>query len=85
MADDTIVNLDAVRERRAAAAIEDNERAWEELRLSLIVRMGESFLSDGALISATLRALLDMVRRGDSEADIADAKKRIEQTLAIFF
>ena len=64
--------------------IHEDQSRWEMLRLDLVEQMMASALSDRAMISATLRALLDVLIAGDIEMNLEDAKQRIGQSLKLF-
>ena len=77
---DKIIEIGAARDRRTCAEIAADEAHWERVCDRLIQVMSDSKLSDTALISTTLSALLDTLH----PIDIDDAKKRIAQSLACF-
>ena len=64
--------------------IYEDQSRWEMLRLDLVEVLGRSEQSDRAIISATLRALLDVLIATDIEMNLEDAKQRIGQSLKLF-
>ncbi len=84
---DDIIDFDAEKERRidaaTTAAIDENQAEWDRVRLRLTWTMATSSLSDTALISAALRALLDVL--DNSGLSLDDDKARIAKSLAAFY
>jgi len=77
-----IIDLDAVKDRRTFAEIEADQAHWESVNGQLVTIMENSELSNNALISASLRALLDVLV--DPDVSHRDAKALIAQSLKAF-
>jgi adenylate cyclase class IV len=77
-----IIDLDAVKDRRTFAEIEADQAHWESVNGQLVTIMENSGLSKMALISASLRALFDMLDHPDISRH--DAKTLIAGRLKAF-
>ena len=82
MSDNKITDFEAAKTRRIHDGIDASQARWEEFNRWLVEIMATSKLSDTALTSATLNALLEILQAGDNS--LQEAKERIARALAAF-
>lgn len=78
-----IIDFEAAKDRRVNDQIDASQEQWEQFTGRLFVSMATSGLSDTALTSATLRALLEILQE-TSDYSLPEAKERIARSLAAF-
>lgn len=79
-----IIDFEAAKDRRVHDEIDANQAQWEEVNRRLVEVMATSGLSDTAITSATLRALLEILQE-TSDYSLPEAKERIARSLAAFW
>ena len=76
-----IIDFEAAKDLRTRDTIDDDQARWEEVQDRMVRMMCQSELSDIALTSATLNALLEVLLLNIS---LPDAKRYIVRSLSAF-
>jgi hypothetical protein len=78
-----IIDFDTAKERRAIQEIEADEAEWNAFRDQLLTVMMSTSMSNLALATAALNALLEVLQRSDLGLD--EAKALVASQLRMFF
>jgi hypothetical protein len=79
-----IINFELERERRLDAESNDSQVECEQLRSQLVDLIADSGLSDSAVVSATMRALVETLEQGPASPRRPYVKALIARSLKTF-